>query len=221
MKFVSHWNLIREKARVQRELVLLNGDNKAVTAELLLQAADKMTGLTRQGVPAGDTLLDGGEAVLDLEVSVIWYNQDLEPELASLYQVHEYAHYWLHGEAASCTSSDINAGAFDEDLPIGNQRVEGYSPEERQEREANVFAREFLLPSDFVRRWYMVDKLSASAIALKVGVPNGIVFHQLTCALLTVEPVPDDVREMGQEKEGLVLDPSQEKAAHVNQGAFL
>ena len=221
MKLVSHWNLIREKARVQRDLVLLNGDNKAVTAEFLLQAAEKMTGLTRQGVPARDTLLDGGEAVLDIEAGVIWYNQDLEPELARLYQVHEYAHYWLHGEAASCASSDINAGAFDEDLPIGNQQVEGYSPEERHEREANVFAREFLLPSEIVKRWYTVDKLSASAIASKVGIPDGTVFHQLTYALLTVEPAPDDVREKGEEKEGLALDPSQEKAAHVKHGPFL
>lgn len=218
---MSHWNLIREKARAQRNLVLLNDDSKEVAAESLLQAADKMTGLTRQGVPAGDTLLDGGEAVLDPDAGVIWYNRDLEPEVARLYQIHEYAHYWLHGEAASCASPDINAGAFEEDLPIGNQQVEGYSPEERHEREANIFAREFLLPSNIVKRWYMVDKLGASAIAYKVGVPDGAVLHQLTYALLTVELAPDDVREKGEEKEGFALDPSQEKAAHVKHGPFL
>ncbi len=216
---LSHWDLIREKARIQRATVQAK-DGGAETAEALLRAADESTGLTRVGVSAGDVLLDGGEATLDIEAGIIWYNQDLEPELARLYQVHEYAHYWIHGADTSCSSPDVDAGAFDEDLPIGIQQVEGYSPEERQEREANIYAREFLLPTDVLRRWYMIDELNASAIASRVGIPDGVVFHQLTYALLTPDAAPDDLPERAGEK-GFVLDPSQEKAARVSHGPFL
>ncbi len=186
------------------------------TAEALLAAADRLTRLSRLPVHAGDSLLDGAEAVLDLEAGTIWYNQDIEPELAVYFQVHEYAHYWLHGEHCTCRSADIDSGASDEELPLGIQWVEGYSPQERREREANVFAREFLLPVDKLRQSYLNEGLSATAIATQVGVSEALVFHQLTHALLIV-----DTDENETKGDKLNLDLDQQKAARVSHGPFL
>lgn len=216
---LSQWDLIRAKARAQREIVQAEAGGSEM-AEALLLSADSITGFTRVGVPAGDPLLDGGESALDVEARVIWYNRELEPELMRFYQSHEYAHLWIDGESAVCSVQDLEIGAFDSELPIGVQRVEGYSPEERHERAANIYAREFLLPSELVRNWFINDELGASAIAEKVGVPDGIVFHQLTRAMLGVEPNRDDQEKTPEESE-FELDPSQQEAAHIEQGPFL
>lgn len=214
---MGHWDIIRRKARDYHVMACAVAKGKC-TAEALLAAADELTRLKRVPVAANNPLLGGAEAVLDLEAKIIWYNQDVEPELALYYQAHEYAHNWQHGERCVCGAADIDSGASDGDLPLGIQWVEGYSPRERHEREANVFAREFLLPIDKLRQWFIGEGLNARTIAGRVGLPAELVFHQLTHALLTVTSDEDTSEEDVVE---LKLDLSQGKAAHVPHGPFL
>ena len=117
---------------------------------------------------------------------MIWFNCDVQPELAVFYQAHEYAHLWIDGVRATCHASDVDGEASEERVPLGVQRVEGYGPHERRECQANVFAREFLLPVDTLQRWFMEDGLDGATIATRVGVLEGMVFHQLAYALLTL-----------------------------------
>src|SRR5262249_43552214 len=77
--------------------------------------------------------------------------------------------------------------AAEEAIPLGVERVEGYGPLERREREANVFAREFLLPTDALRGWFVDGNRDAGSIAQRVGLPEGLVMQQLARALLTPE----------------------------------
>ncbi len=216
---MNHWDDIRRKARAQHTIVCAaaNGNPSATT---LLDAAAHITDIQSVPVPAGDSLLDGGEAVLDREVGIIWYNADLESELAAFYIAHEYAHFWLDGEYATCTQSDIDAETSEECAPIGVQRVEGYSPEERREREANVFAREFLLPADILQQWYVTDGLHAREIAARVGALEGMVLHQLARSLL-IPVVPDGTQIDGSAMGLLDLDLSQQEAAYAEQGPLL
>ena len=98
-------------------------------------------------------------------------------------------------------------------------RVEGYGPEELREREANVFAREFLLPTDVLRERYETDSVSASDIADRLGLPKGLVLQQMARALLTpdipqTQASPSDMDEQ-------FLDHSQEEAAHAPRGPLL
>lgn len=217
---MNHWETIRARAREQRTLVCAaaGGDPSAAA---LLSAADTLTGLRRVGVPADDPLLYASEAVL--HSGIIWYRDDVAPWRALFYQAHEYAHYWHHGggDSSFCAESDMNTEASEDSVPLGVQRVEGYGPHERRELEANVYAREFLLPGDELKRWFIEEELDAAAIAARTGMPEGMVFHQLSRALLT----PTTTRPAGSNQDllpaDLTLDPSQEQAAYVDRGPLL
>lgn len=216
---MGHWEDLRRQARAQRASVLAEAGGDP-SAEALLAAADRLTGLEPVGLPAGDPLLDGGEAALDLDMERIWFNRDVEPGLALFYQAHEYAHFWLHREHTACRESDLDPEAIEEPVPLGVQRVEGYGPEERREREANVFAREFLLPTDALRAWYEAEGLSATAAASRVGLPESMVLQQMARALLTPE-LGEPVAAPADEAPERPLDPSQEEAAHAPRGPLL
>jgi len=136
--------------------------------------------------------------------------------MALFYQAHEYGHLWLHGQPVSCDETDVDPDADDDDIPLGVQRVEAYGPHERQEREANVFAREFLLPLDLTRQWYAAGD-RVPAIQNRTGLPRGIVFHQVARAVL----VPPPTSANAPARPEPPLDPSQQAAAEATRGPVL
>ena len=215
---MSHWDEIRRRARAQRAVVLQEAGGD-LSAESLLAAADRLTGFERIGLPTGDSLLDGAEATLDHDMERVWFDREVEPGLARFYQAHEYAHLWLHPERGSEPEFDLDPEAVEAPLPVGASRVEGYGPEELREREANVFGREFLLPTDVLRDWYEADKPSASKVAEQLGLPAGLVLHQMARAMLTPEISP--LQETPGDASDQSLDPSQEEAAHAPRGPLL
>jgi DNA helicase-2/ATP-dependent DNA helicase PcrA len=214
---MDHWEQIRSQARTQHARMCAAASGET-SAQALLEAAAHSTGIQAEPVHAGDPLLDGGEAVLDREFHVIWFNADIEPELARFYIAHEYAHYWLHDASAICGQTDVDPLASEASVPTSAQLVEGYSPEERREREANVYAREFLLPTDLLRQWYLSEGLRANEIASRVGVIETIVLHQLA-RLLLVPALSDG--DHAESVDPLPLDSSQQEAAHAERGPLL
>ena len=217
---MGHWQDIRRAARARRVDVLEGAVGGDSSAAALLAAAESLTQVRREPVPTGDPLLYGGVAALDAGNGVVWYDDDADPGLVAFFQAHEYAHFWLGNGPTACEGADVDAEVSEEPLPLGVRRVEGYGPDERREREANVFAREFLLPTDAIRRWYLDEGLDAPTIAGRVGVPEGMVLHQLSRALLTPEiaDAPD-----AEELTGTVLDldKSQQEAAQAETGPLL
>src|SRR5688572_28223015 len=112
---MGHWDDIRRQARQRRAEYLAavpSGDAAALVA-----AVEAATGVRRVGVPAGDSLLDGGAAVLDREAGVVWFNADADPYQIVFYQAHEYGHLWLHDGPAHCRAADIDPEASEADLP--------------------------------------------------------------------------------------------------------
>ena len=215
---MSHWDEIRRQARTRRATALREAGGDP-SAESLLAAAERLTGFERIGLPAGDSLLDGADATLDHSMKRVWFNREVEPRLALFYQAHEYAHLWLHPEREYQPEFNLDPEAIEEPLPVGLNRVEGYGPEELREREANVFAREFLLPTDVLRSWYEADKVSASDTAEKLGLPQALVLQQMSRALLTPEISSPDISP-GETNER-PMDPSQQEAAHAQRGPLL
>ena len=213
---MNAWSDIRRLARARhRELV---GDDD-YSADSLLEAAAALTGHRSRGVEADNPRLEKGEGKLDLDRKVIWYNADAPPEQQHFVQAHEFAHVWLETGGYACLASEIDEQASEDRGAVGGAaRVEGYSPRERAEREANVFAREFLLPTDTLRAWYEAG-LSASDIASRVGVSRSLVFHQLGRAVLVAESIDAEPRSertpeaRGEGISAIDLDPSQETAA--------
>ena len=191
------------------------------SAESLLAAAERLTSIERIGLPAGDSLLDSAATrQLDHGMKRVWFNREVEPGLARFYQAHEYAHLWLHPDRENQPEFNLDPEAIEEPLPVGVNRVEGYGPEELREREANVFAREFLLPTDVLRAWHETDKAGASSIAERLGLPEACWFYsRWRGALLTPEIPPADVSP-GETNER-PMDPSQQEAVHAPRGPLL
>lgn len=218
---MNQWDAIRELAR--QRYAQARALAKEDSAAALLAAAAQLTGIRCRALRANDRLLDGSEAMLDPDAETIWFNGEIKPEVAAFYQAHEYGHSWIDGAYAACGPADLDGEATEERIPLGVHHIEGYSPKERRECQANIFAREFLLPAPVLRRWFVEDGLDGSAVAARVGVPEGIVFHQLTYALLTpLAPEPSDASLAPEPAAQLQpLDPSQEKAAHAPGGPLL
>lgn len=210
---MTHWDGIRLQARRQHRaaLELTRGDP---SAEALLSAAAEMTGIPRQGLPGGHRLLYKSKAAL--YNNRVWYNWNLDLWEQQFNQAHEYAHRWRHEDGAFCGQSDFDAEASEDSVSLGPKRVDGYSPHERKELEANIFAREYLLPGDRLREQFMAGK-SALEIASEVGMPPGMVYHQLTRSLLGLPLVEVEESRVGAPKDAgdYALDESQRRAAHA------
>lgn len=205
---MSHWDEIRRTALTQRH-VILGSASGIPPATDVLAAAERRTSLRRVPCPPDAPDLYGSDALLDREYGRILYNRDIPLSRSHFYQAHEYAHYWLHDVPASCDGIDPETG--DEPLVSGVQRVEGYGPAELREREANIFAQEFLLPGSELRRWYVADGMDVQEIAARAELPPEMVAQQLARALLTPDALQDPVPDL----DGTVLDPSQDEAVHA------
>lgn len=196
-----------------------------------------MSGIMRVGVPADDPLLFGSLATLAL--GYVWYNDEVESWFALYCQAHEYAHHWLHHGQTHCTREDIEGAASEDVSPVGEGRVTGYGPHERREREANVFALEYLLPAESLRRCFVDEGMNAEAISALSGLPVRVVCRQLARALLVSDAAgappaghaEGETRsvaneELSPEKASAALktyelDESQREAAHAADGPLL
>src|SRR5437763_1934353 len=171
---MPHWSYIRAQDRLlHREVqayaasVVLHTASAPLSARQLLVYAETLTGLVRIPLAAGDPLLYGAQATLD--DGFIYYNAEIESRLALYYQAHEFAHYWLHNGGSLCSDEDVDYTESEDKSLYGEGRIEAYGPHQRREMEANVFAHEFLLPGDELRRLYVEGKLNAAQIASRLG----------------------------------------------------
>ena len=183
----------------------------------LLAGATALTGIRCIAVPDADPVLCGAEAVLDPSVRGIFYKDSVRVEQAAFYRAHEFGHHFLDSDTGACRSSDIDVTMPEERIPLGIQRVEGYGPHERRECQANVFAREFLLPRGEARRLFLGKKLSAADIAKRIGAPIGLVHQQLAQAVL----LPDINSSGNAPVPRPALDASQKAAAEAEAGPHL
>ena len=217
---MNQWDSIRQLARQKRaELEAISTSN---TASEVLSVAAQVTQINTQELPADDSLLNGADAVLDLDVKMIWCNSEIASDILDYYKAHEFAHFWLENQSFSCASIDLEARLAEEKSPFGVDRVENYNPKERREAQANVFAREFLLPALTLRTWFLDEHWSAAKIAKFTGVPESVVFRQLTDTLLL--PSSDEPPEKKTNQpisKDINLDPSQKNAAHASNGPLL
>jgi DNA helicase-2/ATP-dependent DNA helicase PcrA len=222
---MPHWSYIRAQARLRHREVQAYAANAAphtavaaLTATQLLAYAEILTGLVRIPLAYGDPLLYGAQATLD--DGFIYYNAEIEPWLALYYQTHEFAHHWLHNGDSLCSGEEVDYTESEDKSLYGEGRIEAYGPHQRREMEANVFAREFLLPGDELRRRYVEEKLNAAQISERSGLGLDFVLHSLAYALLAPDIeesliAPDtDETFAPLDAAALTLDDSQRAAAH-------
>ncbi len=202
---MASWDEIREEARAFRawceHFCVGEPDARA-----LLKAADKLTGFKRERLPAGHPLLAGAEASLDPDAARAFTSLAIPERWVAFCEAHEYAHYCLE---CGCLGRGIEASAIAEEGDPAARVLSGYGPQEQRERECNVFACEFFLPSELLFQWFVEEELDAEAIAQRSGMPVELVLHQLAKTVLaagTTEPAAPSLGERP-------LDKSQRRAA--------
>jgi superfamily I DNA/RNA helicase len=97
---------------------------------------------------------------------------------------HEVGHSELGDDADSGLPTHTDPARPAEPCPIGVDRVVDYGRRQRREVQMDLFAREFLLPREFVRNLHLENNLSATEIARRLGAPFAVVAQQLFDALL-------------------------------------
>ena len=212
---MSTWGEVRQLAWQRHQELAGPGDALAPAAQLI-DAAAAATRLTLIPVPLGDVLLNGAEAAYDHERREIYYAEETAEPVARFHVAHEFAHHWLDEAGAACAACDLDATAPSEpDDALGGE-VGAYSPKERAEALANVYAREFLVPREKLRRRCLGGDFVAETIAAELGVPVDLVMHQLADALLLPEAAPEPPRRPEAEP-----DDSQREAIECGPGPRL
>ena len=176
-----------EPARVAatrlHESVLSIGCDPVDPLTLVTTAIDHLD-LELAYVPAGDPALKGARALFDEQSGTVCCEASGSAFDRVLLVAHEIGHAVIHAASSSCGADDIDPSRSTEMAPVGLQRVEDYGARERRELQADVFAREFLLPRVVAERLHMEDGLGATRIANLTGLPLGLVRQQLFDALL-------------------------------------
>lgn len=167
----------------------------------------------------GDPALKNARAVFDEQSGTICCEEAGDVGDRSLLVAHELGHAHVHAGSSACTTNDIDPSCSTETAPVGLQRVEDYGARERRELQANVFAREFLLPRTLARRLHIDEEMTASDISSCTSLPIEVVRQQLFDALLL--PSIEDATPEETSVSTLCPDPSQDRAVAYRDGPFL
>jgi DNA helicase-2/ATP-dependent DNA helicase PcrA len=209
---------IRQRAtRLHRAVVAAGADPQNPSA--LVDAAIRQLQLELVLVTPGDVALKGARALFDEQSGTVCVEAGGDPIERTLLIAHEIGHAEIHPGSRSCTQDDIDATRSTEVAPVGLQRVEDYGARERRELQANVFAREFVLPREVARHLHLEARLGAQAIASRTGLPLNLVRQQLLDALL-LPIAPETSTPEPQQAAPPVPDPSQDRAVAHRDSPF-
>lgn len=208
---------IRKSAARLHKTIAARTDPLDTTA--LITAAVAHLDLELVWLESGDPALKNARAVFDEQSGTIWCEKTGDGADHALLVAHELGHARVHANSAVCTTDDIDPSRSTETVPVGLQRVEDYGARERRELQANVFAREFLLPQSLARRLHIEEAMTASAIASRMGLPKALVRQQIFDALLL--PTEEEVTPAETSTDTPRSDPSQDRAAAHRGAPFL
>lgn len=213
---MDSWIDIRRKARAVHKKALLatGGDRRA---ESLTAAAVKDDDLKVRHVEAGQTFGHGVFGLLERGNLIVNVLKGQKKPDEAVVIAHELGHFHLHLDPTH-EVTNRSAGLGGDPVENGMGAGEGYSPRERKEVQADVFAGEFLCPSDWLHDQFVVHGKRPSDIAKDLGLPRDLVLHQMIRALLlpplTEAPPP-------QAGGVFALDDSQKTAALWSNGNIL
>jgi superfamily I DNA/RNA helicase/Zn-dependent peptidase ImmA (M78 family) len=216
---MSMWSEIRVLARAwHEELFAETGELPA--ADDLIERAREATSTSLMPLPADDVLLEGADGLYDRDDNRILYSMGLAPETRRFTIAHEFGHQRLHDTHGGCSSVDVDfATPAEPELSVVGE-IDAYSPKERAEAQANLFAREFLLPRPKLRDWWAAAGESPPELAAKLGLPLDLILQQLADAVLlpdednaepqSASPPPPDKTQLQAAKAG--FEPHQVRA---------
>ncbi len=213
---MNTFEAIRRTAATERDR--LNLDVRARCGAVVRALLERLD-ISLTLLPPGSSVLAGARALFDEQLREICAETTADEGEQAVLIAHEAGHSILHPASSHCAGDDIDASRPTERPQVGLQRVDSYGARERRELQANVFARELLLPRSYARRLHLDEGLSAHEIAALVQLPRDLVRQQILDAALLPE-------EGAQEEKPAVTPPtrsdqSQDAAASHGGSALL
>lgn len=175
-----------EALKTRERLCPGHGEEPLAAKDLLATVEDELE-LALMSVAPSYPELGGGSAVLRRGQQTIYVSNEFD-EWGSQFcglVAHELGHWFLDPTQSAKTIADIKTVLGGEGSPAV-VKVEAYGARERQELQANVFARELLLPRRLARKLALRSK-GAYAIAEDFGIPLEFVRQQMLDGLLLPE----------------------------------
>ena len=209
---------IRKSAAHLHDKIIEKGTDPLDTAALITAAVAHLD-LELVYLAPGDPALKNARAVFDEQSGTICCEKSGDVVDRTLLVAHELGHAHVHASSTACTKDDIDLSRSTEVVPVGLQRVEDYGTRERRELQANVFAREFLLPRSFARQLYIDEAMTASAIASHMNLPKALVRQQIFDALLL--PMAEEEAPAIASSYTPISDRSQDRAVTHRDTPFL
>jgi DNA helicase-2/ATP-dependent DNA helicase PcrA len=209
---VDAWVDIRRKARAcqQQALATAKGDRRAARIIAAALTNDSLEVRPVAFNPGISGSLDRSSRLVNVAK-----NQDPVDELVVI--AHEIGHFRLHHDPHNEVTVRPQ-GLGGDPVDSGAGKVEGYSPRERKEVQADIFAGEFLCPSDWLRDECVARGKRPRDIAADLGLPLSLVMNQTVRALLL-----PPLRPAAPEPPGVThdLDHSQKAAVSWEEGPLL
>ena len=208
----------RDEAKAARLLLTEGAPLSPIPAKALLAAIETEIGIAIEPIAPSYPDLGGGSAVLQREQQYIYISNEVPlwgEEFCGLV-AHELGHWYLDATKPKSTVAHLKT-LFGSDGSPALLKVEAYGARERQELQANVFARELLLPRD-VARVLAASGKGPAAITKELGIPLEFVRQQMLDALLLPDVEVQTSALQPASKDQLAAARAQERAANVVAG---
>ncbi|MDA4848781.1 ATP-dependent helicase [Hoeflea poritis] len=181
------WVDIRRKARAchVKALAKTGGDRHA---EKIIAAALKADNLEVESRDFEQGVLGS----LNRAFRLVRVRNGLDRQEKCMVIAHEIGHFHLHQDPQNEVTTRPH-GLGGDPVESGAGKVEGYSPHERKEVQADIFAGELLCPADWLREEFIRRNRRPAAIAEDLGLPVSLVMNQMVRAVLLppIGPEPD------------------------------
>lgn len=175
--------LARQRASELHNQAVARGENPQ-NPYAFAQAEARHRDIDVEGTAPGAVVLNGGRAIFVHDEALILHENSGTSFDQAFLIAHEIGHDELGDNSKAELAYHIDPARSAEPSPIGVDRVVDYSPRQRREIQMDLFAREFLLPREVVKRLHVDEGLTASQIAEKFGASFEVVVQQLLDALL-------------------------------------
>lgn len=199
----------REEARRLRQDLFGEAAETGIASKAIIDAAASEDAEDFQISDANpsDKALGGADAVLEVKFRQIVVRNDVSTGERAFLVAHEFGHWKLHHDGHEGCHKVVDSTLKPEDGDtFGAQKVEAYGARERAELQANIFAREVLLPREVARTLFLAGK-TAEQLTIELDLPLELVRQQLLDGLLLPEPAE------GEPKPAKVITPTAEQNA--------
>ncbi|WP_210558333.1 MULTISPECIES: UvrD-helicase domain-containing protein [unclassified Pseudomonas] len=172
----------RQALETRETLVGLSASQSAVSSDVLLANVEDALDVAIERVPFGHSILGGGSGVLKRKDASLYIRSDVVFDEQAYLIAHELGHWYLDDDRPEQTIAHLNAITASH----GSQAtvaIDTYGARERTELQANVFARELLLPRVVAKQQFLAG-VGARVMATNLKVPLEVVRQQLFDGLL-------------------------------------